>query len=261
MAAVLVAVVVPFLGACRVDVAVDVVVDEAGAGTVTVTVTADADVVAAAPLLAEDLRTEDLVAAGWEVDGPSPSADGGLEVILTTDFASPEEANVALAQLSGPGGPFVDPVLSRLVEGRGVTYSLDGSLALPNGLEAFVDAEVVSLVGGVPYAEALADRGLTLEEAVGVSLTVSLPGEVRKTTAVEQDGLLHWTVATDGSAQSLVTSSVDEGPSDSWGLLATGALVAAVAWLVLAGAFVAYVVRARRQRSTRRRTGTPLTRD
>ena len=57
------------LAACRVDVAVDVAMDDDGSGIVTVTATADAEVVQRSPSLATDLRFADIQAAGWLVDG------------------------------------------------------------------------------------------------------------------------------------------------------------------------------------------------
>lgn len=241
------------LAGCRIDVRVDVIMDQLGAGTVTVTVQADAEVVDAAPGLATDLRTDDLAEAGWTVEGPTTTDDGGLELVLSYRFASPAEANRALAQLSGPEGPFVNPRLSRVVEGRDVTYSLDGTLVLTDGIEAFADAEVMELVGEVPYADALAEQGLTLDEVLGITLSVQLPGEVRKSTGTEVDGALTWTVPLDGSSQSLVTTSVEEGPSDTWSTVATVLLVLLALWVVVAGTFILYVVLARRRRRTRRR--------
>ena len=62
--------------------------DRDGAGTITVTATADAELVAQAPGLADDLHFDDLVAAGWAVDGPTPTDDGGLEVVAPPDLRS-----------------------------------------------------------------------------------------------------------------------------------------------------------------------------
>ncbi|MEI6403188.1 MAG: hypothetical protein WCP59_13465, partial [Actinomycetota bacterium] len=64
------------LTACRVDVAVDVEMVENGSGVVTVTAVADAELVARAPGLADDLRFDDLLAAGWVLEGPATTADG-----------------------------------------------------------------------------------------------------------------------------------------------------------------------------------------
>ncbi len=246
------ALLVPLAG-CRVEIDVDVVMDELGAGTVAVTITADAEVVDAAPGLADDVRTADLVEAGWNVDGPRPTDGGGLELVLSYAFSSPAEANVALAQLAGPRGPFVDPRLARVVDGRDVTYTLEGVLALADGLEAFADDELVALIGEVPYAAVLAERDLALDEVLDITLSVRLPGEVRKSTGTEAEGALTWTVPLDGSSKSLVTTSVVEGPSNAWGVVATVALVLLGVWVVVAGSFILFVVLARRRRRARRR--------
>ena len=59
------------LAGVALDVVVDLTLDEDGTGELTVTATADADVVEQVPGLAEDLRFDDAVAAGWTVDGPT----------------------------------------------------------------------------------------------------------------------------------------------------------------------------------------------
>lgn len=241
------------LAGCRVDVRVDVVMDELGAGTVTVAVTADAELLDAAPGLADDVRTDDLAEAGWVVDGPTPTDEGGLELVLTYRFDSPDEANRALGQLSGSQGPFVDVRVDRVVDGRDVTYSLDGTLVVTDGLEAFTDRAMTELVGEVPYEDELAERGLRLEEVLGIDLTVRLPGEVRKSTGTEADGALTWTVPLDGSSQSLVTTSVEEGPSDTWASVARVLAVLLAVWVAVSGTFIVYVLAARRRRRTRRR--------
>ena len=56
------------LTACKVDTTVDVTVNADGSGVITLTAVADADVVAQAPGLAEDLRFDDAIAAGWVLD-------------------------------------------------------------------------------------------------------------------------------------------------------------------------------------------------
>ena len=58
------------LAACQVDVSVDLTMAEDGTGTITVVATADADVVRAVPTIADELALDDVVAAGWTVDGP-----------------------------------------------------------------------------------------------------------------------------------------------------------------------------------------------
>ena len=67
-------------------------VEADGTGTITLVATADADVVAAVPTLADELATDDIVAAGWAIDGPTRLPDGGLTITLSHDFSSDVEA-------------------------------------------------------------------------------------------------------------------------------------------------------------------------
>ena len=59
------------LSSCRVDTNISLAVKPNGTGTISVVVTADKDIVTKAPDLKADIRTDDLVAAGWKIDGLS----------------------------------------------------------------------------------------------------------------------------------------------------------------------------------------------
>ena len=103
------------LTACKVDATVDVAVKADGTGVITLTAVADADVVAQAPGLAEDLRFDDAIAAGWVLTPPAATDTGGLQVVLTHEFATVEEATALLQSINGAGGPLHDVVLTRAV--------------------------------------------------------------------------------------------------------------------------------------------------
>ncbi len=61
-----------------------------------------------APGLAEDLRFDDAVAAGWTVEGPTATADGGLGVVLAHPVTSAAEATNLLASLGPPFSELAD---------------------------------------------------------------------------------------------------------------------------------------------------------
>jgi hypothetical protein len=65
------------LTACKVDTTVKVEVEADGSGVITVTAVADAEVVAQAPGLAEDLRFDDALAAGWASSARRPRTTAG----------------------------------------------------------------------------------------------------------------------------------------------------------------------------------------
>ena len=110
--------------ACQVRTTVDVGMAEDGSGEVAVMVRLDAEALARVPDvdgdgtsgladLAELVRTEDLVAAGWTVGEPTESGEGGAALRVTRPFGTPDEADTILAELTGPSGVLRDLDVSR----------------------------------------------------------------------------------------------------------------------------------------------------
>lgn len=259
------------LAGCRVDVGVDVQMAQNGSGTIIVTAAADAAVVSAAPGLADDLRLDDVRAAGWAVDGPTATAGGGLQLVLRHDFSTPEQATALLASLNGPQGPLQAVLLSREATDSAITYTVSGKAGLEAGLASFADPDLLAAVGAEPYADQVREADVSPADAVAITLTMRLPGEVVSTTGEQGTGgmlgeapdstiapYLTWSVPTDGSSTDLATTtreSLERG--GIWSPLATVALVALVAWIVLSLVLIALVVRKRRQVRRRRRRVTP----
>jgi hypothetical protein len=259
------------LAACKVDTTVDVVVQPDGSGTITLTAVADADLVTQAPGLAEDLRFDDVEAAGWTVDGPTPNDDGGLQVVVSHPFTTVQEANALLQSLNGPDGPLHDVVLGRTVTDDDITTTLTGSIRVSNGLDAFADPDVLAAIGGTPYADDLAAANLRPADVMTFTFTADLPGDVVTdasstvanteadvttdgTEPERDDGVQVWRVPLDGTTADLATTSVlaQGGGGGIWGTVATVALVALVAWLLFAVGFIVMVAKARRDRARRR---------
>jgi hypothetical protein len=250
------------LTGCRIDVTVEVTMEENGSGELTVTVVADPEVVAAAPGLATDVRVDDLVTAGWRTDGATATPDGGLQLVLTRGFRTPEQATALLSSLNGPSGPLQAILIERAASLREVTFSVRGSGSTDGGLDAFTDADLLAAVGGTPYAEQIAAAGATADEVLGVRLQLSLPGEITSTTGTELDlpagagedgdadrSAVEWTVALDGTTTAIEatsTRSLERG--GVWPWLANGLLVLLVAWIVVSVVLVLLVARARRRR-------------
>ena len=245
--------VVLLLAGCHVDATVDLVIGPDGTGSVTVTAIADADVVRQAPGLAADLRFDDAKAAGWTVDGPTATADGGLRVVLAHDVASAAEATNLLASL---GPPFVGMKLDRVASQNGATATttLTGQLALTGGFAAFADSDLLAAVGGTPYAAQLSAAGATPQTALSVTLRARLPGTVEDTNGRDDHGTRVWAAPLDGTAQVIqLRTHQSPGGGGFASVLATGLLVLLVVWLVAATAFIVSVVRARARRAKRRR--------
>lgn len=237
------------LSACRIDVAVDVTLQPDGSGTLVVTLTADAEVLAQAGGLDRDLRLDDLEAAGWTTPGLVDNPEGGAHLALTHTFRSPEELNALLASLNGTDGPFRSVAFARQVRPHEVAFTISGAGQVTEGLASFADTDLLAVVGATPYAADVLDAGLAPSEAVRLSLTVRLPGEVAGTTGTRSDGAVVWEIPLDGTPIDLTTNaswSRDAGGGRAY--LATGLQVLFVAWIVLVVLGTLAVVAARRRR-------------
>ena len=243
------------LSACRVDIVVDVTVQADGSGSITVLAVADAGVVVQAPGLADDLRFDDAVAAGWVVDGPTAGADGSLSVRLTHTFATVVEATTLLASLSGPAGPLQQVALTRTVDGKTADVTMTGSLRVDGGLTAFTDSDLLQRVGGVPYADQIAASGISPADAIGVQFALSAPGTITSASGTVNNGTATWIVPLDGTPVDVATTASATGdgePSGLWKAVSVVALAMLVVWVVFATGFIAFVARERKRRAARR---------
>jgi len=242
--------------ACKVDVTVGVRMDANGAGSVTVTVIADKEMLARAPGLATDLRLDDVKAAGWTVNGPTPTPDGGLQVELVQTFATPAQANTILTDLNGPSGPLFGITLGRTTVQDTTTYTLNGQLQVIGGLAAFSDADLLAAVGATPYAAQVAAANQQPKDVVSITFKAAMPGKLNNTTAkATGTGGLQWSVPLDGTALDIGTLTEHTAARNQWAEpVAKSALVALVTWGVVAFGFIVYVVavRLRRRRYARR---------
>jgi len=242
------------LTACRLDVTVDVVMEPDGSGVVTVDATADAELMAQVPGLVDDLRLDDAIANGWDVDGPTEAADGSVSITLTHDFTSHLELANVLASI---GPPLTSMQAARTTADEQTTNAIEGDLQLPNGFESFADADLIEAVGGLPFAEEFAASGQSPSDAMSFVFRVSLPGELisAETGTEVDDGVIEWTAPLDGTSVNLYTATVQRPASEgvAWaGPLSTAALVALIVWVVLAAAFVGFVAIARNNRRRKR---------
>ncbi|MEL7209869.1 MAG: hypothetical protein AAGK32_16820, partial [Actinomycetota bacterium] len=152
------------LGACQVDVSAKVVVLEDGSGVVSVEVLLDEEAAAEVDDLDEQLRTDDLVEAGWEVDGPEPIEGVGVAMVATKPFASPEQAADVIAEIAGPdvleGSVVRDKSFGR------VEHTFDATVDLSGGIESFSDDDLAALLNDLPIGQDVA----ALEERLGAPL-------------------------------------------------------------------------------------------
>lgn len=248
------------LGACKVDVTVHVQVAQDGSGMVTLTAIADAAVVAQAPGLTEDLRFDDVVAAGWTVEGPTTTDDGGLKVVLTHTFATVAEATALLQSINGISGPLQGITITRTDTASQITTFLTGSLRVDGQLQAFADSDILTAIGGSPYAQAILDAGVLPSDAVTFTLSADLPG-----SPVQAGSPTEWVSPIDGTTLDVAASdAIAQGSTGIWGTVSTIALVALVGWCLVAIGFIMFVAKARRRRALAAAAGgfrvRPLTR-
>jgi len=247
------------LAGCRVDISVDMVVEPDGTGTITLVASADAEVVAAVPTLADELATDDIIAAGWAIEGPTVLPDGGLTITLSHDFASDAEATNLLNSI---GPPFNQMAVTRNTSGEDTTTRLTGLLGLPDGFESFADEDLVAAVGSVPFSEQIAASGATPESSINAVIRAELPGQIDadETNGTQLgDNRLEWQAPTDGTILDWRAVSVQSPGDDRWWArpLSVVALVALVAWVIFMTLFIGYVIWARWQRTHRRPPGRP----
>lgn len=241
------------LTGCRVDIRIDVTADDTGAGLIEVTVDVDSEAVANVPGLAEDLRLDDLLASGWTVEGPTLVNSGGQRVVVRYPFESPAEATAALRQIGGINGPLLNPELKRTVDGRTVATTLDATLQMVGGVQAFSDAQLSELLGSAPWSATAAKLGVDPAQSVSLTLVAHLPGEIKKSTGTEAEGGVVWNAATDGTAQSVVIGTLEtKVDGGAWKTVATIIGYVLGIWLIVMGVLMLLVLLARRRKAPAR---------
>jgi hypothetical protein len=179
--------------------------------------------------LAATLHVSDLMQAGWRIDGPHPTANGGMTVTASKPFRNPTEAEQVIAEVSGSNGPFHDLRLSRQRSLLTNRTTVRGTIDLTCGLQCFSDPALQQQLGSAAGANLGSD-------SLAFNVVVHLPGK----TAEWQPKL--------GQKTTVVATS------RMWDrtriLLGAVGAVLVVVVLVLVGALV--VRRGRRRRRRRR---------
>jgi len=241
------------LTSCRVDSVVTLDVEPDGSGTLAIVTTADAEVVAKYPNLASELSFEDARAAGWSVSDVATTPEGAMQVRVAHHFVNPEEATDLLGQLSSEFGPFKDLVLTRTGKDTDSTWNLVGKLQVNDGLKAFADPQLLTTIGASPFQATLANSGLDIGQAVGVTFNLKLPGEIESTTGIFKFGTVQWNAAFDGSTQDLTTTTQNTAVAATIARIFSPLLRwILILWIVGMAAFSAFVAlwRYRRHRRT-----------
>ena len=232
---------------CRLDVDVAVSMAADGSGTLSLRAVADAELVDAVPAAIERLLVDDLVDDGWSVDGPTMTDDGGATVVLTHRFDDDTDLT-ALLQAIGP--PIINPSVTRELTaddvGRIVAAdtTVTATLGLADGFGAFADPDLISVLGGQPFAADL--EGRSPADVMSVDLTIALPD-----TSTDGDETIEtFTAPLDGSTLdiSMTAEQRTERPRSVADVAATVLAVILVLWVIASVSFIAWVLMARRKR-------------
>ena len=233
------------LSGCQVSLAAGVTVDRRGGGTVTAGVGLDAEALQQVGDLPAALRIDDLRAAGWSVADPRKEGDGLTWVRAAKRFADIDQANQALAQLSGPGGPFRDLRLARTHGLLRSTLALTGAVDLSAGVTGLSDPDLAAKLADVDLGldmDGLKRRfGPDVGKALRVEMAADLPGRMKANTPERPGGRAVWAPAP-GQAVEL------RAQSRALNMLPL-VVLSAGAVLLAAGAVALLVGRARRTRS------------
>ncbi len=229
------------LSACRVRTEVAIAVEEDGSGTVTVTARLDEDAAGRLGDPATALRTDDLAAAGWQVEEPATGDDGSLTLRAVRPFGSPDQLATVLDEVGGVDGVFRDAELSIEDGFASTSYGFSSSVELAGDLAQFGDAFLTSSLGGLALArtpEELAAEGADDPATATLDVVVSMPGGAPETNGEVRDDAAVWEFPlTGGEATSTTltsTSTVDDSGTRTT-ILVGVVLVLAAAGLAVVG--------------------------
>jgi len=188
------------LASCRLELDVNVAVEEDGSGSVEVVVGVDPDgIERIGGDLGAVLEVDDLTAAGWAVDGPDLESDGYTRVRIRRRFADADEAAEIFADIAGDEGPFQDFAVRRDRSFARTEWGFSGRVDFRGGLEAFGDAGLAAELDGEPLGQSVeeieAQLGESLSRLIQVRVGVRLPGEVTSNATTKAGNGAVWQVA------------------------------------------------------------------
>jgi hypothetical protein len=239
---VLAVVLLALCGGCRVDVRVGIDAAADGSGEVRASATLDKGAVTSIGDLKTKLALDDLVKAGWRIDGPKAAKDGGATITARHRYRTPADAAHLVEDLSGATGPLQQFRIRQHRSFLRTATTLTGTVDLQRGVGSFSDPKLTEALGGQPLGvtDAQLERrlGESLQRLFGMQVAVRLPGKVEANAPTVTSNGAVW-------APKLGERVVLEATSKRWN-------VANIAFVVVAaGAALALVaVAVRHRRST-----------
>jgi hypothetical protein len=182
------------LGGCQAGVRVGIDANDHGGGRVVAVVTLDRDAQKLVGDLKGKLRVDDLVKAGWTIDGPT-KAGTDVRITATKRFTSSAGAARAVHELDGGSGLFSGFTVSQQRSLLRTTTRFRGTVDLRKGIDAFSDPtlekELGSPLGATP--DEFSQRiGTQLQKALPITVGVLMPGRVTSNAPVEDGGSAAW---------------------------------------------------------------------
>jgi hypothetical protein len=224
---------------CRLQLDVNVLVEEDGAGVVEVVVGLDEDAV---ERIGGDvgavLEVDDLVAAGWTVDDPVLEDDGFTRVRVRRSFDDPDGAAAIFADIAGDEGPFQDFAVDRTTSFARTEWSFRGRVDFSGGLEAFGDEALAAELDGEPLGQTVeeieAQLGDSLSRLIQVRVGVRLPGEVTSNATTKADNGAVWQIGFGDGELELAADGEETRTTTLWAVgIAIACLVVLLVYLLI----------------------------
>lgn len=140
------------------------------------------------------LRVDDLVKAGWQVDGPT-KVGTDVRITATKKYASPAGVARAVRELDGGSGLFSGFSVTQVRSFLRTTTRMRGTVDLRKGIEAFSDDELTQVLGsplGATPEEFATRIGNQLSTALPITVGAILPGRVESNAPTESGGSAAW---------------------------------------------------------------------
>jgi hypothetical protein len=237
--------------ACRLQLDVNVAVEEDGSGSVEVVVGVDRDGI---ERIGGDLGTvlavDDLEAAEWVVDGPDEESDGYTRVRFRKTFANPEEAAGIFEEIAGQDGPFQAFAVSHDSSFAETEWGFRGRVDFSGGIEAFGDEGLAAALDGEPLGQTQEEieeqLGEALSRIIQVRVGVRLPGDVSSNATTKAGNGAVWQVGFGDGTVDMEATGEEQRTST---LVGVGVAAACLAILLLYG-LVRLAMRSSHRRAT-----------